>query len=99
MLTGGTDNDGTYGNPLTRVTSYNIHENVVVDLPELLEARMTHGCTFFSNNDNKQVGLDIRQAIDVITSPTFNCRCSWWQEVSPTIQIGILTRQKCSWKV
>ena len=55
VLTGGTDNDGTYGNPLTRVTSYDVYENVVVDLPELLEARMTHGCTYFSNNDNNQV--------------------------------------------
>jgi len=57
VLTGGTDNDGTYGNPLTRVTSYDVYENVVVDLPELLEARMTHGCTYFSNNDNNQVFL------------------------------------------
>jgi len=57
VLTGGTDNDGIYGNPLTRVTSYNIDENVVLDLPELQIARMQHGCTYFSNNDNKQVFL------------------------------------------
>ena len=55
VLTGGTDNDGTYGNPLTKVTSYNIEENVVLDLPELQVARMQHGCTYFSNNANKQV--------------------------------------------
>ena len=52
MLTGGTDNDGS---PLTRVTSYNIHENAVVDLPELREARMQHGCTHYLNNDNQKV--------------------------------------------
>ena len=55
MLTGGTDNDGTYGRPLTRVTSYNIYENAVVDLPDLQEARMQHGCTHYLNNDNQQV--------------------------------------------
>ena len=55
VLTGGTDNDGTYGNPLTKVTSYNIEVNVVLDLPELQVARMQHGCTYFSNNDNEQV--------------------------------------------
>ena len=54
MLTGGTDNDGNYGYPITRVTSYQ-WPDAVRDLPELQEARMQHGCTHYLNNDNQQV--------------------------------------------
>ncbi len=56
VVTGGSDNTGTYGEPLTRVTSYT-YEGFLADLPEMNEARKDHGCTYFRNNDNKIVSL------------------------------------------
>ena len=56
VVTGGSDNSGTYGEPLARVTSYT-YEGFLADLPEMNEARKAHGCTYFRNNDNKIVSL------------------------------------------
>ena len=51
MITGGSDNSGTYGEPLARVTSYT-YDGFLADLPEMNEARKQHGCTYFINNDD-----------------------------------------------
>ena len=56
VITGGTEKDGIYGDPLSRVTSYN-QNGFLADLPELQESRLSHGCTHFSNNDNKLVKI------------------------------------------
>ena len=55
MITGGADNDGLYGKPLTRVTSYTFNQGFLADLPQMIEARKEHGCTHYLNNDNKIV--------------------------------------------
>lgn len=50
MITGGLDSNG---NTLTRVTSYNKDwdsNNYLGPLPNMLEARMLHGCTFYYNS-------------------------------------------------
>ena len=57
MITGGSDNTGTYGEPLARVTSYTFDQGFLADLPEMNEARKEHGCTYFVNNDNKNVSF------------------------------------------
>ena len=54
VITGGSDNSGTYGEPLARVTSYT-YDGFLADLPEMNEARKQHGCTYFINNDDKIV--------------------------------------------
>ena len=61
VITGGTETDG-YGDPLSRVTSYN-HNGFLADLPELQESRLSHGCTHFSNNDNKLVRFFITSQV------------------------------------
>ena len=55
VITGGADNNGVYGDPLARVTSYTFIQGFLADLPELNEARKLHGCSHFKNNDNKIV--------------------------------------------
>ena len=57
VITGGTDNNGIYGDPLRRVTSYN-YDGFLADLPELLESRIQHGCSHYLNNENQLVKLN-----------------------------------------
>ena len=72
VVTGGSDNSGTYGEPLARVTSYT-YEGFLADLPEMNEARKAHGCTYFRNNDNKIVSLTSSYPLNC-PSPLF-CIC------------------------
>ena len=54
MITGGTDDNGTYGEAIARVTSYSF-EGFLADLPDMNEARSSHGCSHYLNSDNKIV--------------------------------------------
>ena len=61
VLTGGQgDNaEGPYGPSITRVTEYNIN-GFVKDLPEMITPRFLHGCSHFTNKDNKNVFIGFR---------------------------------------
>ena len=63
VITGGIDNNNEnnrwpYGNSLSRVTWYNKEwdsNNFLGHLPEMQEARMQHGCTYYyRSQDNNQ---------------------------------------------
>ena len=57
VITGGVD---IGGNIVSRVTSYTFNQGFLADLPELNEARLLHGCTYFLNNENKIVKLNFQ---------------------------------------
>ena len=50
MITGGKYKDLIQA----KVTSYNAN-GFLEDLPELKEARISHGCTYYTDTNNKQV--------------------------------------------
>ena len=70
VITGGSDNSETYGEPLARVTSYT-YDGFLADLPEMNEARKQHGCTYFINNDDKIVST-INKITQSIGQKQFN---------------------------
>ena len=96
MITGGTDNDGIYGDPVKRVTSYN-HKGFLADLPELLESRIQHGCSHFLNNENQLVSLLM------INNTTVNCIIEYslgfyggrWLLQIPKVKISGRNRDAC----
>ena len=49
LLTG-----GAYTTTLTTVSQYN-QDGWVRDLPDLLQGRFWHGCSYFTNNEGSQV--------------------------------------------
>ena len=52
ILTGGWDN--TPPTTLTTVSEY-IQAGWVRDLPDLLQGRLQHGCSYYDNNEGSQV--------------------------------------------
>ena len=45
---------GSYTDTFTRVSQYN-QAGWVRDLPDLLQGRKNHGCTYYDNNEGSQV--------------------------------------------
>ena len=96
VITGGTDNDGTYGKTIARVTSYTFN-GFLADLPDMNEARSSHSCTHYLNNDNKIVGsmFNMYHDRDHILQNILLSRFIWWQVAGPPL-LDILIPQRNS---
>ena len=71
IITGG----GYYGSP-NKVSEYN-ENGWVSDLPDLLQGRAHHGCTYYDNDEGTKVEIDVENYCPLIIFQTYLVSGGW----------------------